>query len=99
MLFVIRGAFDVRVQRGLVCPLKPICFMVGDSSGMAVAKVNLPAGVLATELSGVFFPHGKSVYHAWRLEMMMMMKLLNDRVSCSLGWPPTSSVSKDAFNF
>lgn len=58
MLFVIRGAFDVRVQRGLVCPLKPICFMVGDSSGMAVAKVNLPAGVLATELSGVFFHMG-----------------------------------------
>lgn len=38
-------------KRGLVGPRKPICFMVGDSSGMAVAKVNLPA----TKLSGFFF--------------------------------------------
>jgi len=81
-------------KRGLVCPRKPICFMVGDSSGTAVAKVNL----LATKLSGFFFfPHGKSVYHAWRVETMM--KCIKERVSCSLGWPPTPYDSKDTFPF
>lgn len=45
---------------GWCVPLKPICFMVGDSSGIAVAKVNLQARVWAIKLSGVF-PHRKSV--------------------------------------
>lgn len=48
---------------GWCVPLKPICFWVGESPGMAVAKVNLQRRVRAVKL-GEFFPHRKSVYSA-----------------------------------
>lgn len=48
---------------GWCVPPKPICFRVGESPGMAVAKVKLQRPVRAVKL-GEFFLHRKSVYSA-----------------------------------
>lgn len=53
-LFVIKGAFDARAQRGLECPPKPVCDVAADSWGIAGAKVNLRAREFALEAWATF---------------------------------------------
>lgn len=45
-LFVIKGAFDARVQRGFQCPLKPVWSVADDSCGITEDKVNLRANAV-----------------------------------------------------
>lgn len=60
-LFVIKGAFDAGVQRGLECPLKPVWSVADDFCGITEDKVNLRANTVlwATKWSR-FLAHEKS---------------------------------------